>query len=84
MRLAGLQLAPSAVASLARLLELAGHHELATHFGFAIDRGYKEVGLSRADRHYIADALETACPKNLEALRRALADDPASAHRRAS
>ena len=83
MWIAGVLLPTSAVASLARLLELAGHHELATHFGFAIDRGYKEVRLSRADRRYIADALQTACPKNLEALRRALADDPASARRRA-
>ena len=84
MWVAGVLLPTSAVALLARLLWIAGHQELATHVGWAVDRNRHELRLTREERSQIAEALATACPRNLQALRRALADDPASAHRRAS
>ena len=85
MWIAGLLLPTSAVALLARLLEIAGHEELATRVGWAVDRNRRELRLSREERSQIAEALATACPRNLQALRRVLADDDAaSAQRRAS
>lgn len=85
MWIAGVVLPTSAVASLARLLEIAGHEELATRVGWAVDRNRSELRLSREERSQIAEALAPACPRNLQALRQVLADDEAaSAERRAS
>lgn len=85
MWIEGVVLPTSAVASLARLLEIAGHEELATRVGWAVDRNRSELRLSREERSQIAEALAPACPRNLQALRQVLADDEAaSAERRAS
>ena len=84
MRIAGVRLPTSAVASLARLLEIAGHEELATRVGWALDRNRREFRLSREERSQIAEALATACPRNLQALRQVVGEEADTAQRRAS
>ena len=75
MEMAGLDLPPSAVALLASRLHHAGHTELATRVGLAIDTNSASVLLNARERARVLRTLED-CPTALIPLRDALVRYP--------